>query len=146
MRLKIRKTCACDRARAWVRANAKPTTIAMLCLWWLASGLTFAGILGCASVPEAAHTAERLGTPQATAFCFGKWQAAQSAAGACAETCASEDLSQYCARKKCAGELDRLKAWAEVESWCWARYTPEIYHPRPKWPNATWVPIAEEDM
>lgn len=105
----------------WLLTVANGRALGLPLLGWIALVVGIGTVTlmpGCATVPEVARRAELAGTPQATAMCFARWQGATSAAAACAETCASEDLSQYCARKKCALELSTMAAWAEVESWC----------------------------
>ena len=102
-------------------------------------------LASCASSTPEAKDAELAGFNQARTFCFNRWQRGTEAAAACAEKCI-ETMTDVCARKECHGELTTLKQWAEVESWCWQRYTPKVYHERPAWPSASLEPIREEDF
>ncbi len=101
-------------------------------------------LLSCAHTPQAARDAEKLGTEHARAFCVGKHTSAANAAADCAVKCVNENLTTYCARKKCETELASMTAWDEVADWC-AKYTPPLYYPRPEWPPKGITPIVEED-
>lgn len=101
-------------------------------------------LLSCAHTPRAALESEKLSLTFAREFCSSTHARAQKAAADCADRCIDDDLSTYCARKKCATELGTIAAWDDVASFC-AKYTPPVYYPRPEWPPKGLTPIIEED-
>lgn len=85
---------------------------------------------------------DKLEEPEALAMCTASHRRAVAAAASCAELCIDQDLSNYCARKRCATELGHLAQWDGVQAFCWGKYTPELYHQRPKWPPKGLQPIV----